>query len=471
MLLWVWVMIAWYVFFTADRWTPKNNSLYDTWTSTGYIPSVWEYLFDSWWEIIYTWASITGSSITGDQSWWQLVFPTGYVEQYNKGLLILQNDSLVNTYIDTDNLSMSWFSSISINPLPSWVTQPSFTLQWTIDPTVEKLFILWVYKDGAFLFETISFNSSFWSFAIDSKKGTIKPWNNTYYLIGKKNDGSYALQHIWVQTVDGSAFYNTLDKICILDVCSDPTRAKIIQTWSNSIIQKSSDGKQVIEIQPDSSITIANKCDDWTIGIKQIKKRVDSYHLSERWCNYREVGITQSFMDLQGNPLANNRVNGYAPSKITYGWLSYVNPVYQHKNKQWEFQVTNKIDATTIGNTIIQQWYTSKELLFELPNYLFVSYSLDLSQLKVITPSNKDGSYKIIPKVAQWMKNPLVYTVASDDRGTHDTITSYFQWTVIENVPNCTNPKNNSDPQAKFGILPINDQYDIVGFWNCYQSK
>ncbi|MBP7007396.1 hypothetical protein KBB05_01365 [Patescibacteria group bacterium] len=65
--------------------------------------------------------------------------------------------------------------------------------------------------------------------------------------------------------------------------------------------------------------------------------------------------------------------------------------------------------------------------MFELPNHLFVSYSLDQSQLKVITPSNKDGSYKIIPKVAQWMKNPLVYTVASDDRGTHDTITSYFQ--------------------------------------------
>jgi len=73
-----------------------------------------------------------------------------------------------------------------------------------------------------------------------------------------------------------------------------------------------------------------------------------------------------------------------------------------------------------------------------------------MSSLKVVNPTHSDGTFKVIPKVANRMTNAIVYTVPSSEIGMHDTITSYFKGVVIEKTATCSEKKPNNDSNAKF---------------------
>lgn len=468
------IAVGGYTIFNYSWWTPSGTSTYDTGSNTGSIPSVGDYLFGQSGSLS-SWDQQSGGAIL---SWDQLagtsglvvLYPSWYIDQFNKALLILQNDSLVKTYIDTENLSISGFDLIKLNNTPTNTIAPQLQLQWSVHPTIQKLYILWVNKDGAYLFDAINLTSSFRSYDIEAKKDNIKPGLNTYYIIWNTQDNKYVLTYTSVRTLEWVEFYGALDKVCILDLCTDPTLPKLIKTWSSTITQQSSDGKTVIQVVPDQSITIAYKEPSMAqASIQYVNKVGDYYHKLERsgW----EPSVSQSFVDKNGNKVTNTDVGLNVPNTISLGNLKYTWPVLTFANSSISFVKTNTPQSSHLSEMIKNNSALPEQVWFSLSSNLYVLYNLDKSQLKHINPSNPNGTYKIIPKLVEWMNKNIVYTVPSSDIGLHDTITAHFAWQTISTSTSCTSPKPNADPNAKFGIRPINAQYDIVWFWNCYQVK
>lgn len=459
-----------FLFFNKSWGTPLGSSTYDK-GSSGWVPSIGDYLF---WDMSgsnISWDNQTGGLFSGELltglSGQTISYPTWYMEQFNKALLILQNDSLVNTYIDTDNLNASGFNLITINSTPSMMVAPQLQIQWSVDPSIDKLYIIWTNKDGAYVFDTVPIASNFWVYQVDSKNKNIKPGANTYYLIAKTQENKYILGYATIKTYESSQFYSTLDKICLFDICTDPNLPKTVQAWSETILQQAPDGSKVIQIIPDISATIAIKCNNGGTAItQQIKKTGDYYHKVTKSCG--EPNISQSFIDQNGNTIADNLVDIKLPSVLQFGNLRYLGPKFSINDAQKDFRVTSKLDANTLATIIKSDLSVPNELAFALPNNLYAYYTLDSSQLKLIRISNPDSSYKVIPKLVEWMNKNIVYTVTTTDVWLHDTITSYFAGQTIVNQQNCSSPKTHKDPTAKFGILPINKDFDIVWFWNCY---
>ena len=271
------IAAAWYAVFNLSWWMPGGISKYDTWVNNGQIPSIGDYLFGNSDDTLTGFNTgtnnsgdvLTGTQLTGDTN---IPYPTGYVDQFNKALLILQNDSLVNTYIDTDNLTMSGFANISISNSSTGTVAPKFLLQGRIAPTIQNLYILGANNNGAYMFEPINFTDNTWSFQLDPNNDSIKPGGNNYYIIWKNQEGMYNVQYISVRTYESGDFYAALDKICILDVCSDPSLPKRIQDASSTIYQQSADGRKVIQIIPNISIIIWTQCTNGSIAIEQVKK-------------------------------------------------------------------------------------------------------------------------------------------------------------------------------------------------------
>lgn len=466
LLLWVICTLWVYAFFNLNRWFPSNSSSYDTWSNSGSVPSVWDYLFGSGWTGGFlSWSEATWDIIT----WITLQYPTWYMEEYNKALIILQNDSLVNTFIDTESLISSGFDGIKINN-PGDTSKPNFSLVWKVDPLVDKVYIIWVNKDWAYHFDTINKNNDNFSYEISANKANIKPWANTYYIVARTVESKYILWYIKVNTTEGMTFYESVDSICMLDLCSDPKLPKTFSTWSNSIIQQSLDWKTVIQITPDKSITIAYKENSMPqASLKRIKKVWDYYQKTS--VSWWEPSISQKFVDKNNTMVSAIAVWLAIPNKLSFGNIAYISPKINFENSSLSFQKVEKIDASLIINATKASLKLEKEYGFALSDWTYVIYTLDTSSLKVMNPSNTDGTYKIIPKVVEWMKNRIVYTVPSTEIGLHDTISSYFKWLVIEKTATCANAKPNDDANAKFWLFPIDGQYDVVWFWNCYGVK
>lgn len=465
--MWIIGTLGIYAFYNLNLGFPLHTSIYDTWVNSWDVPSVWDYLFGSGNSSgdILSGELLSGANTTGNL----IIYPTWYLEEFNKALLILQNDSNVNTYIDTDNLISSWFDGITINN-PWDTSKPKFTIVWKSNIELDKLYIIWVNKEGAYHFEPITSENGLFSYTIDANNGNIKPWANTYYILGRTSENKYIFQYIKIKTAEWSAFYADADTICILDICSDPALAKTFVSWSNSILQQSPDGKKVIQIIPDSSITIAFKENSTQQAtIKKIKKIGNYYQktLISGW----EPSITQKFIDKDGNPINASTAWITIPSKLSFGNIKYGTPKINFENSNLTFNKVAKIDAWFIIEDTKKNLKLANEFAFALADWNYVIYTLDNSSLKVINSTNSDNTYKIIPKVVNWMTNPIVYTVPSTDIGMHDTISSYFKWSVIEKSSTCTNNKPNPDPNAKFWLFPIDGQYDVVGLWNCYGIK
>lgn len=455
-----------YAFYNLDFWFPLHSPTYDTGVNSGDTPSVWDYLFGTGWS---SGTTISGEFLSGSVSWLTLIYPTWYLDEYNKALLILQNDSNVNTYIDTDNLISSGFEAITINN-PWNTSKPKFNIVGKTNIPLDKLYIIWVHKDGAYHFDMITSENWLFTYAIDANSGNIKPWVNTYYILGRTSENKYILQYIKIKTAEWDAFYVSVDTICILDLCSDPTLAKTFLSWSNSILQQSPDGKTVIQIIPDTSITIAYK--ESSIPqptIRKIKK-IGNYY-QKTLISWGEPSITQKYIDKDANPVNASTAWINIPSKLSFGNIKYGTPKINFENSNLTFNKVAKVDAWFIIEDIKKNLKLANEYAFALADWSYVIYTLDTTSLKVINPTNSNGTYKVIPKVAEWMKNAIVYTVPTTEIGMHDTISSYFKWSIIEKTATCANNKPNPDPNAKFWLFPIDGQYDAVGLWNCYGVK
>lgn len=467
--LWLWIICTLIGIFILNKSRGfPIGSVHDNSESTWDIPSIGDYLFDgSGWTL--SGLLLSGESLTGATGQ-EIEYPSGYIDQFNKALLILQNDTLVNTTIDTDNLISSGFEDILLVPGSDQVVSPNIKLQWAATSNIEKLWLLWVNKDGAYVFENIPFTSDTRQFDINQNKGNIKPGFNTYYIIWKRNDNFYSLAYQTITTYEGAEFYKTMDKICILDFCSDPNLPKTIQPNSDTILQQSADGKTVIQAIPEQSITIARK-EDWQseLSLKQAKKMWDYYYKLQ--LSPSQAAITQWFYDKNGNKLADKDVKLELPNRLDFGNVRYLGPKLSFENNSLEFQSVKQIQSSLIIDRIKSKMLVEDQVGFLLPNSIYVIYTLDKSSLKVVNPSWPNNSYKVIPKIADWMKNAIVYTVWGTDIGAHDTIVSHFKWSIIQDIPNCPNRKTNSDSSAKFGIFPIDGQYDVVGFWGCYGIK
>lgn len=463
--MWIIWTLATYAFYNLDFWFPLHSSTYDTGINSGDVPSVGDYLFGTGW----SGATISWDLLTGWVTWIVLIYPTGYIEEYNKALLILQNDSNVNTYIDTDNLISSWFDSITINN-PWDTSKPKFTIVGKTNIPLDKLYIIWVNKDGAYRFDPITSENGLFSYSIDANNWNIKPWANTYYILGRTNENKYVLQFLNIKTAEWTAFYANTDTICILDICSDPKLPKTFVSGSNSILQQSPDGKTVIQIIPDVSITIAYKENSMPQPTIRKIRKIGSYY-QKTLISWGEPSITQKYVDKDGNPINATTAWLTIPSKLNFGNIKYGTPKINFENSNLSFNKVAKIDAGFIIEDTKKNLKLANEYAFTLADWSYVIYTLDTSSLKVVNPTNSDGTYKIIPKVAEWMKNPIVYTVPATEIGMHDTVSSYFKWSVIEKTSTCSNNKPNPDPNAKFWLYPIDGQYDVVGLWNCYGVK
>lgn len=457
LIVWIAATVTTYVFLYNDN----DIQIDDSKDATGNIPTVGDYWF---------WSGNNEDALSGDTLSWQaetgFVYPTWYIEQFNKALIILQNDASVNTYIDTDTISMTGVQKISVNSV-HWEVAPSITLSGTIDNDISKVYIIWSNKDGVYMVEQASINSQIRSLTLDNNKNTIKPGNNTYYVLGKIGN-EYALQYTTIQTREWAKFYSTMDKVCLLDLCSDPLLPKTTQAnWV--ILQQAQDGSVVIKVNPEISISIAKKCAWWGIELQQIKKIGDHFQKINKPCGYETSNqFSQGFFDKLGNPVADSQVKINVLWPLKFGNLRYLGPVLTMKNSSTPIIKNQQITSDTLPSMIASQMYIWPELTFELPDNIFVSYKLDKTQLKVVWPTKGTDGYIVIPKVAERMNKAIVYTVGSSDIGTHDKITPYFKKAII-NTPNCSKPyTNSSDPEAKFGIFPINAEYDIVWLWNCY---
>ncbi|HMY80375.1 MAG TPA: hypothetical protein PK048_00845 [Candidatus Absconditabacterales bacterium] len=469
LLLGILTTIGGYIFFSSSWGIPGGTSTYNQTYNTGNIPSVGDYLFNNSGNNIQTggMSGEIGTGITGQD----IVYPTGYYDQYNKLLLILNNDQTIGGYIDTELMVSSGFNLITINPAPQENIAPLYNLEGKIDPSIEKLYIVGINNQGAYMFDSIKTNTPFWSFSIDSTKNTIKEGINTYYILGKTKDNQIVMNYTSITTYQGRDFYQTLKNICILDLCSEPSLSIQYDTGSKTITQSSADNKTIIRIIPNTSITRAQKCDNGTIGIDQIKTQGSYFHRTTKPCTYDQQGITQYFIDKQGNRVSSSQININLPSKLQFGNIKYTGPLLNiDPSMGHNFISVNNLTNWSLQDYILKVGSVAERLMFELPDGLFALYTLDTSQLKVINPSGANKTYKIIPKVASRMNKNIVYTLPSTDIGLHDTIVGHFQGVIIESITSCNNPKPNSDPSAKFGILPINDMYDIVGLRNCYQT-
>lgn len=469
-LLWLTMWIIWtlavYAFYNLDYWFPLHSSTYDTGVNSGDVPSVGDYLFGTG----GSGSSLSGETLSGENlSGIQLTYPTGYIDEYKKALLILQNDVNVNTYIDTDNLISSGFNFITPNPI-QWEKWNNFQILWKVDISIEKLFIIWTHKDWAYYFESIPLQWNLFQHTIDANSWSLKPGDNTYYLIGKDTNNQYVMQYIKYKAKEWISFYQWMDKICILDVCSEAWLPLSLSSGSQTLIQQSPDGKTVVQIVPDVSITIAYKENSMpTPTIRKIRKVWSNYQ--KTLVSWGEPSITQKFLDKDGNSINASTAWLAIPSRLNFGNIKYGTPKINFENSNLSFNKVAKIDAGYIIEDIKKNLKLANEYAFALADWSYVIYSLDTSSLKIVNPTNSDGTYKVIPKVVDRMKNAIVYTVPSTEIGMHDTISSHFKWLVIEKTATCANNKPNPDPNAKFWLFPIDGQYDVVGLWNCYGVK
>lgn len=187
------VAAAGYKIFNLSWGTPLGTSQYDTGVNDGNIPSIGDYLFgdasgdldDLLSGYLSSGENLTGNVIlTGTSTGVNtLSYPTGYIEQFNKASLILKNDALVNTYIDTDNLTMSGFANISVNSIPNTVVSPKLLLQGRVSQNIDNLYILGTDANGAYMFEPINFVDNTRAFQLDPNNNSIKPGINNYYII------------------------------------------------------------------------------------------------------------------------------------------------------------------------------------------------------------------------------------------------------------------------------------------------
>ncbi len=204
------------------------------------------------------------------------------------------------------------------------------------------------------------------------------------------------------------------------------------------------------------------------MALQQVKKIGDNYLRVSKGCDYESQGVSQSFVDKNNIPVTSSNANlGNIPKVLQFGNIKYI-PTITFSRKPSPFTKINQINSNYIIKDIFDKKYLENEYRFELPDNLFVYYTLDKTQLNYMRPSISNGMYKVIPKAVSRMNKNIVYTVSSSDIGLHDAIVAHFKGSTISNPTNCSNAKPNDDPLAKFGIRPIDANYDVIGFRDCY---
>lgn len=96
----------------------------------------------------------------------------------------------------------------------------------------------------------------------------------------------YNIQYATVRTYESGDYYAVLDKICLLDLCSDPSLIKRFQPNSTTILQQSTDAKTIIQIIPNISIIKGIKCANGSVAYQQVKRVGENYLKLTKPCNY-----------------------------------------------------------------------------------------------------------------------------------------------------------------------------------------
>lgn len=423
----------------------------------------WSNIWSTWDVLVYTWSTWDIDIL----SW----LDRPYLEQLKTFLNILDTDPNLKWYFDSDNISLSGKNIIKVQPV-SDLPSTTLKLYGTTYPSIKNLYIIWV-DDVVYYFNTIKHDNGVRSLELDGTKWSLKPWQNTYYIVW--TDGvTYYINYIDYKTYDTQEFYQKLGRICVLDVCTDPTIKLVYNDTDGSYLQQNWD--TVVKVIPGQEITVATRCDWSSSYVTYIKKIWDIYKKTTKGCNYITDGdVKQEFVNYLWETVINHELMKLYPTSLKWWNLTYIAD-FAINSDIVDLQKIEYLDYYDISAVSIAKWYLVSQVSFELPGNVFINYKLSntpimsLGYTQLLPGSNIWSAYKIAPKSFDWTTRSIIYTIPWSDP---DMASILNQKLLLNNPgrvvisPNCGQISSSTDSNARFGIYPIDDKYDVIWFLNC----
>lgn len=477
LVLWGILAFAWYAIFT---WLSQKGTKWDIVvnTQTGEehdITTIGDLLFGTGktFDDELTLSGVNGSWVISDSGVILTWVDRPYLEHLKKFMLILENDPNLKWYFDSDNIVLTWWSVIKIDPVTS-LPSTRIDVSGTVPPYIKNLYIVWVDKSSTYYFNPIKINNGFWISVLDGIEGSLKPGENTYYIVW--TDGTkYYINYIEYKTYDSIEFYKRIGKICVLDICTDPNLPLAYNDKTKSYLQQ--DNNIITQVIPGEYILIAQKCSGWAIGVTQVKKIWEVYQRVSKSCQYMTNGdVKQSFVNTVWETSINHDLMRKYPTSLRRGNIIYVADFAINGN-MYNIQKLDTLPSNyDVSKYSIDRWYLVEEIWFELPDNVFVVYKLSNTNLatlgytQLLPGSDVWSAYKITTSSFDWTTKPIIYTIPWSDP---DMASVLNQKLLFQNAgrvvmsPGCGQQTSKTDPAARFGIYPIDDKYDLLWFLNC----
>ena len=410
----------------------------------------------------------TGTVLTGDNY-------SGTDAQVKSQLLdLLAADTTLSKQFARSSIDVESGDSISINKdtLRRLVTEPTVTLQGRATAGVTSITVIaFDAQNKPYMTAKLTGyrqGMQTWSLPLSPNANNIKVGNNAYLVIATLVDKTYVSDAVAVQVDDNANFDKEWTKRCLLDVCTDQS----IAPFMSGAIRIQENAKTRIEFQDNTYISVMSTCDvgQKTTTVTKIKQGLVKTIFP---CDGTTL-VQQSIYNDQGAQLQTFPDLTIVPT-LAIGNISYTKPTLT-------FTVDNTtepihIDALqgsleTIRSYIFQQGYVRNDLVVELPQGLFVKYTLDASKFaggtaSAVTPlSTTADAYKLIPKLDSAMSDNRLYPILSDTTK-QDIIAAYDGEGAFSISKSCKPKAGTISPEVEFGIYPVNMDYDMVLLYNC----
>lgn len=488
------IVFSWYVInknLSKNPYRKNQIMTQDSWAKS--LPTLGDILRWSWWkddshtwlddinlitwDIIASWKVISWIILT--YTWWSTWtidtiswYDRVYLEHIRDFLYLLDRDPNLKWYFDTDNMLLSGQDMI-VTDLASSLPSTTLKLYGTVYPHIKNLYIIWTNSSGVYYFNTIKHDNGIRSMELDGIKWSLKPWQNTYYLVW--TDGvKYYINYIDYKTYNQEEFYQKLGRICILDVYTDPSIQLVHNTNDWSYLQQN--GDTVIKVTPGQEIVVATRCVWSGSSLVSIKKIWDIYKKTTKWCNYITNGnVKQEFINYLWETVISHDLMHKYPTSINWWNLSYIAD-FEINGDITNLQKIDYLDYYDISAISISKWYLVTKLSFELPGDVFINYKLSntpimsLGYTQILSWSDFWSAYKIAPRSFDRTNRGIVYTIPWSDPNMASILNQKLFLNNPGRVvisPNCGQSTSPTDPNARFGVYPIDDKYEMIWFLNC----
>lgn len=479
-----WVMIAMWLVICLLVWLvwylSRNNLINPSSTQQILInldqPRQQSWINNSWaiatWSL-NTWSINTGLINTGTT--------TGMIDTKQLERIITLMWSTEYLRKMTDPQKIQWATKqLSINPQDNKLESPSLQLQWITDQSIQKITI--IHLDGQGILQAAYALTKFKpgdetrTTNLSPNNGNIKPWPNRYFIIGTDADGINHVATIVLTAPTGEVFEREWTRRCLMDVCTDPN-IKLTKQADGSFTQRTT--TRTITYKTDEMIEIKSLVNNELTSVIRVDnniliKKKGTLHDGIDAIAFKH--LEQKIQTTYGEPIT-TLSDISIPKSITYGNISYTNPVISFSTATDTIIYTKQAMQNMTPQQALSSFFIQEtsviypSFIVEVAKDIYVQYTLSRHQWNVFDPTiydsktNKLTSFRIIPKLASWMSWRMPYAIIEPDM---EQIIIQQVWPV-EKQSNCNIKKYSmvDKPDVKFVIYPINNKYDIVMTTNC----